>query len=72
MTYKKGILWALGTALVSGLSIYVNKFGVAQVSDPFVYTTLKNSIVAIAFIGAGLMTFILPPVRRWMGVAEAQ
>ena len=45
-----GLLWALGTALISGVSVYVNKFGVLQVSDPFVYTTLKNSLVAVGFL----------------------
>ena len=49
---KQGILWALGTALISGVSVYVNKFGVAQFQDPFVYTTLKNSLVAIGFLAA--------------------
>lgn len=72
MTYRKGILWALGTAAISGVSVYVNKFGVAQVSDPFVYTTLKNSMVAIGFIAAlgllagwkELQTFT---PRQWIG-----
>lgn len=47
-----GLIWALSTALISGVSVYVNKFGVLQVSDPFVYTTLKNSLVAVALLGA--------------------
>jgi drug/metabolite transporter (DMT)-like permease len=49
---RQGMLWALGTALISGVSVYINKFGVAQVPDPFVYTTLKNSIVAGGFLVA--------------------
>jgi len=49
---NKGILWALGTTVISGVSVYVNKFGVAQVSDPYVYTTLKNSLVAIGLLAA--------------------
>ena len=52
MTIRKGVLWALATALVSGVSVYVNKFGVAQVQEPFVYTTLKNSLVAAGFFAA--------------------
>ena len=36
MKLSKGILWALATALISGVSVYVNKFGVAQVPDPFI------------------------------------
>ena len=31
LSNHKGILWALATALISGVSVYVNKFGVAQV-----------------------------------------
>lgn len=52
MTIRKGVLWALATALVSGVSVYVNKFGVAQVQEPFIYTTLKNSLVAVGFLAA--------------------
>ena len=69
---KQGILWALGAALISGVSVYVNKFGVTQVKDPFVYTTLKNSLVAIGFLAA-LGLFVswqelraLTP-RQWVG-----
>lgn len=72
MSAKKGVLWALGTALISGVSIYVNKFGVAQINDPLVYTTLKNSVVAVGFLAAvGLMAGWreLRPftARQWIG-----
>ncbi len=72
MTYRKGILWALGTATISGVSIYVNKFGVAQVPDAFVYTTVKNSVVAIAFIAAlgllaGWKEMRAFTRRQWLG-----
>jgi drug/metabolite transporter (DMT)-like permease len=50
LSTHKGILWALATALISGVSVYVNKFGVAQVQDPFIYATLKNSLVAFGFL----------------------
>ena len=39
------MLLVLGTALVSGVSIFINKFAVAE-SNPFVFTFLKNLIVA--------------------------
>lgn len=51
-TIRRGVRWALATALVSGVSVYVNKFGVAQVQEPFIYTTLKNSLVAVGFLAA--------------------
>ena len=49
---RQGIALALVAALVSGASIYVNKFGVAHISDPFVYTTVKNSVVVIGELSA--------------------
>src|SRR6478672_2677809 len=50
LSNQKGILWALATALISGVSVYINKFGVAQVQDAFIFTTLKNSLVAFGFL----------------------
>jgi len=52
LSLRQGIIWALGAAIVSGISIYVNKFGVAQIKDPFVYTTVKNSVVVIGLLAA--------------------
>lgn len=49
---RQGITLALVAALVSGASIYVNKFGVAHISDPFVYTTVKNSVVVVGLLAA--------------------
>ncbi len=50
LSRNQGIMLALGAAIVSGISIYVNKFGVAQVSDPFIYTTVKNSVVVVGLL----------------------
>ena len=36
---KKGTYLAVATALISGVSVYINSFGVKQVPDPFVFTT---------------------------------
>ena len=52
LSQRQGIMLALGAAIVSGISIYVNKFGVAQVKNPFVYTTVKNSIVLLGLLAA--------------------
>lgn len=46
---KKGLLLALSTAIISGVSIYINKFGVA-VGSPVVFAFLKNSLVALALL----------------------
>ena len=57
LSQQRGIMLALGAAIVSGISIYVNKFGVAQVSNPFIYTTVKNSVVVVGLLAAvGLLT----------------
>lgn len=52
LSLRQGIMWAIVAAIVSGISIYVNKFGVAQIKDPFVYTTVKNSVVVIGLLAA--------------------
>lgn len=46
---RNGAYLALAAALVSGVSVFVNSFGVKQVSDPFVFTTAKNALVALVF-----------------------
>jgi len=52
LSSKRGIMLALGAAIVSGISIYINKFGVAKVSDPFLYPTVKNTVVVIGLLAA--------------------
>lgn len=72
-SYKTGLLWILGTTVISGISVYINKFGVAQFNDPFVYTTLKNSLVAIGLLAAvGLLLGSRHELqhftpRQWLG-----
>jgi drug/metabolite transporter (DMT)-like permease len=46
---KMGFLLVLGTAVISGFSIFINSFAIAQF-DPFVFTALKNSVVCIFVI----------------------
>ena len=48
---KKGYFLILLTAIISGFSIFLNKFAVAE-SNPFVFTFLKNAIVAIFLFSA--------------------
>lgn len=57
---NKGILFALGTALVSGVSIYLNKFAVGQ-TDPVLFSFLKNLLVALAL---GVFLVKLPDVKK--------
>jgi drug/metabolite transporter (DMT)-like permease len=51
---ERGVLLALGTAAISGLSVYVNAFGVKLVPDAAVYTTAKNGVAAIILVGLAL------------------
>jgi drug/metabolite transporter (DMT)-like permease len=53
---NKGILLVLGTAIISGVSIFLNKFALASF-NPFVFTTLKNSVVALFLLSGLLLTF---------------
>jgi drug/metabolite transporter (DMT)-like permease len=51
---ERGVLLALGAAAISGLSIYLNAFGVKFVPDATVYTTAKNGVAAIILVGLAL------------------
>lgn len=46
---SKGILLALLTAIVSGFSIFINKFAIATI-EPFTFTTAKNVVVAVLLL----------------------
>jgi len=47
---KKGFLFVLATAGISGFSIFLNKFGVA-INDPYIFAGIKNILVGIFFVG---------------------
>jgi len=48
--YRKGVYFALIAAIISGFSIYINKFAVMEMKDPFIFTTVKNlAVVALLF-----------------------
>jgi drug/metabolite transporter (DMT)-like permease len=49
-TFAWGIGLALVTALISGVSIFVNGFAVKQLPDAAVFTTLKNGVAAVLLI----------------------
>jgi len=52
-----GVLVAAGTAVISGIAVFLNGYGVrawTEISDPTTYTTLKNTVAAvILLIAAG-------------------
>jgi len=49
MNKNKGLLLILLTAIISGFSVFINKFGVIIV-NPYIFTGLKNIIVALLAI----------------------
>lgn len=55
-TVRWGVLLAVATAVISGVSIFVNGLAVKQLPDPAVYTTLKNGVAALILLGLAAAT----------------
>lgn len=68
MNYGKGILLAFLTALISGVSVFLNGAAV-KLADPFVYTALKN-VGALAFIGA--IALVTTGLHHFRGLSRKQ
>ncbi|HLA16916.1 MAG TPA: DMT family transporter [Candidatus Limnocylindrales bacterium] len=49
-TTSAGVALAVGTAVISGLSVYLNGLFVKEFDDPLVLTTARNALVGIAFL----------------------
>lgn len=69
----KGIAFALTTALISGVAIFVNSYAVKEITDAAVFTTLKNSVAALALLGVTVLVTrgrgSLPVgARNWSGM----
>jgi drug/metabolite transporter (DMT)-like permease len=69
---KKGIALALCTALISGISVFINGAAVSQV-DPSLYTALKGIITLIFLVASALAlrdikAFRLSP-KQWLTLA---
>lgn len=62
MTVAWGIGLAVCTALISGVSVWLNSFGVRSIPDAALYTTLKNGVAAAILLGA--LAFLRPGDRR--------
>ena len=73
---RAGILLALGTAAISGVSVYLNADAVRAFGDATAYTTAKNlvsAVVLLAVVGAGARTgaHLTRPSTRWEWVGLA-
>lgn len=55
-TNNKGLLFIIATALISGVSIFLNAFGV-QGLDPFTFTGAKNFLVVIFLLSILALSF---------------
>lgn len=73
---RAGILLALGTAAISGVSVFLNADAVRAFGDATAYTTAKNlvsALVLLAVVGAGARTGarLTRPTSRgqWAGLA---
>ncbi len=65
-----GVLVAGITAVVSGLSVFVNSYGVHAVTSPAVYTTAKNLVATVVLAGCALIAW--QARGRWPSSAAAR
>ena len=61
--HGKGAYFALVAAIISGFSIYINKFAVVRIEDPFVFTAAKNLMVAASLFALLILPKALPELR---------
>lgn len=59
---KQGLFLVFLTALISGFSIFINKFGVAGM-NPFVFTGMKNLIVGIILVSAMILAWKVKEIK---------
>ena len=64
---KKGIYLALITAIFSGFANFANQFTVKYIGDALVFTTIKNSLVALLIISLLIFAKKLVKVRKLSG-----
>ncbi len=73
MDSRQGVLLVLGTALISGVSIFLNKFALSTI-EPFTFTFLKNALVgvfllAFLFVRKDFGQLRLLNQKQWMQLA---
>ena len=60
----KGVYLALIAAIISGFSIFLNKFAVVAIKQPLVFTAVKNTIVGV------LILAIILVLKKWKDVKK--
>jgi drug/metabolite transporter (DMT)-like permease len=60
---NKGLILVFLTAIVSGFSIFINKFAIASL-NPFIFTTLKNLLVAVFLISLIFVLFEFKNLKK--------
>ena len=63
LTMGWGVTLAALTALISGISVFVNGIAVKQLPDAAVYTTLKNGVAALILIGVAMLVVRRSEIR---------
>lgn len=75
---RRGLLLAAGAAVISGVAVFVNGYGVKAVGDATVYTTAKNGVSAVVLLAlvalvsrSGTTPVLQRPRTRahWLGLA---
>ena len=62
-TIRKGIYFAFATSIISGVSIFLNKFAVAAIKPPLFFTTTKNIVVGLILVSVIIAFRKLPQIR---------
>jgi drug/metabolite transporter (DMT)-like permease len=61
---RKGVYFAIVTAIISGFSVFFNKFAVGIIKPPLVFTALKNVEVGILIFAILLISKKLPSIKK--------
>lgn len=62
LNLRKGVGWAVLAAGISGVSIFLNKYAVAAIGAPLVFTATKNMMVGLLIFGLLFLS------GKWRGV----
>jgi len=61
---NKGLYYALVTSVISGVSIFINKFAVSEVTPPLYFTSIKNLVVGVFIVS------IVLSVGKWKEIIK--